>query len=386
MGKNRKKYALISGLLLNDNNRGTAALGYGAIDFLVERGFLTKRHELIKIQTYRNIFKKGNHYDYEKEYDIQGHLWKIKTFKIFYWEIFLLLRFQTTLPFSKLNGLLKQIDFVAAINGGDGFSDIYGTKTFERRLLESEIAVKAGVRHIILPQTIGPFKEKQNLERAVRILKNTERIYVRDRNFIKVLESLGLSYEITRDLSAYMRPQAIDIKILPNSIGLNVSGLCYSNRFRSLTGQFGEYPELIDSIISEFQKRGKHVYLIPHSYHYGDPEKENDDMEACQKVWDKLKDKKNVYFINKNLTSPQVKYIISKMSFFVGTRMHANFAAIYSDVPVFGLAYSYKFSGAFDANGLNGTEQTVMINNMKKSDVNTIVKKVLCVYNLLGIK
>lgn len=42
------------------------------------------------------------------------------------------------------------------------------------------------------------------------------------------------------------------------------------------------------------------------------------------------------------------------MSFFIGTRMHANFAAIYTGVPLFGLAYSYKFEGAFNANGLDG--------------------------------
>ena len=64
------------------------------------------------------------------------------------------------------------------------------------------------------------------------------------------------------------------------------------------------------------------------------------------------------------------------MSFFIGTRMHANFAAIYTGVPVFGLAYSYKFAGAFDANNLNGKEQTAMINNISDSEIPTIIKKI----------
>lgn len=60
----------------------------------------------------------------------------------------------------------------------------------------------------------------------------------------------------------------------------------------------------------------------------------------------RLKDKTNVVFVDEDLISPRVKYVISKMSFFIGTRMHANFAAIFTNVPLFGLAYSYKFQGA----------------------------------------
>ena len=85
--------------------------------------------------------------------------------------------------------------------------------------------------------------------------------------------------------------------------------------------------------------------------------------------------------MDKDLISPQVKYVISKMTFFIGTRMHANFAAIYSGVPVFGLAYSYKFEGAFNANGLNGKEQTAMINNIQEKDIDKIIEKIQLVYN-----
>ena len=69
------------------------------------------------------------------------------------------------------------------------------------------------------------------------------------------------------------------------------------------------------------------------------------------------------------------------MSFFIGTRMHANFAAIYTNTPVFGLSYSYKFIGAFNANGLNGAEQTASINNMTKEDIETVLSKIDKCYN-----
>ena len=101
-------------------------------------------------------------------------------------------------------------------------------------------------------------------------------------------------------------------------------------------------------------------------------------------VFNKLKDRTNVYFVDKNLTSPQVKYVISKMSFFIGTRMHANFAAIYTNTPVFGLAYSYKFEGAFKTNGLS-ERQTFMINNLSDASIPVLVEAVDAVYNKLVV-
>ena len=192
---------------------------------------------------------------------------------------------------------------------------------------------------------------------------------------------MGVSYEMTKDLSAFMKPEPWDIEIIPDSIGLNVSGLCYSNSFENLEGQFEAYPMLINEIIKHFQNKSKTIYLIPHSYNYQNPEKSNDDIEACRKVYDYLDNKNNVILVDKDLISPQIKYIISRMSFFIGARMHANFAAIYTGVPVFGTAYSYKFEGAFNANGLNGNEQTVRINNITSNEIPLIIEKIEAFYN-----
>jgi polysaccharide pyruvyl transferase WcaK-like protein len=178
-----------------------------------------------------------------------------------------------------------------------------------------------------------------------------------------------------------MQPEKWDVQVdKEDAIGINVSGLAYSNTFRGLSGQFAVYPELIDQLISAFQKMGKTIYLIPHSYHFGKPEKSNDDIEACQAAYAKLTSKENVVLIDKwDLTSPQTKYLISQMSFFCGTRMHANYAAIFTKVPVFGFAYSKKFIGAFKRNGIAG--RVVMINNITKDDVENIVAQVLDAYH-----
>ena len=371
-----KKYIVISGLLLNDNNRGTAALGYGVFPFLCSKGLLSERNIIIKFKYVKNILKKQNRSIKTEKINIGGNNYNLMTVNVFFLEKWLLDKLNILLPFTRFKRTIKNIAYIAAINGGDGFSDIYNTQTFLSRLKEIRIAMKRNIPLIMLPQTIGPFEHLKNRKIADKILRYADKIFVRDNKFVSELEKMGLEYEQTKDLSAYMKPEPWNINIKPNSIGINVSGLAYSNSFRTLSGQFDAYPELIDRLILHIRDKGHTVYLIPHSYHYGIPEPDNDDMVACRTAYERLTDKSNVVFIDKDLISPQVKYVISKMSFFIGTRMHANFAAIYSRVPLFGLAYSYKFEGAFTANGLNGKRLTAMINNISKDDIDKIIKKI----------
>ncbi len=278
----------------------------------------------------------------------------------------------------KIKNEMAGLDIIFDVTFGDGFSDIYGDRLFIGRMNQTFILWKVGIPLIMLPQTIGPFKKKYNYDIALRIMRYAKKIYVRDNRYIEKLDSVGLTYERAKDLSAYMLPQPWNININSNSIGINVSGLAYSNRFPNLEGQFDAYPELIHRLINHFRQKGCTVYLIPHSYNCSKPNENNDDMVACRMAYDRLKDKTNVVFVDEDLISPRVKYVISKMSFFIGTRMHANFAAIFTNVPLFGLAYSYKFQGAFEENGL--FNRTVMINNIKNEEIDGIIARVEKVY------
>lgn len=374
------KNIIISGFAIDDSNRGTAALAYGSISFLQEKFGLITDIELIQIVVFRNIFKAKLHKDKIEIININGKQWRQRTIYVFWPFYQLAKRLHLLLPFTKIRRILNNTEYVAAINGGDGFSDIYGTSLFYYRLPDILLAMANDIPIILLPQTLGPFKDRSNYELARKILLKSDYIFVRDDKFIPELKRLGLKYELTRDLSYYMQPEPWGINIEEECIGLNVSGLAYSNRFKNLTGQFGEYKYILHKIVERFQSMNKTIYLISHSYRYNNPDPNNDDIEAARDFYGKLMNKTGVILIDKELNSPKTKYVISKMSFFIGTRMHANFAAIYTNVPVFGLAYSYKFKGAFDANGLNGNEQTAMINNITREQADTIVNKIINFY------
>lgn len=373
-----KNFVLISDFSLNSNNRGTAALGYGALSFLYEKGFISDNNVIVEMSLHYNPFKIKKKFTKKK---IQGKEIYFYSLHASVFEYVLLMKLGIIIPFLPFGNMIKNLVLVAAINGGDGLSDIYGKELFKSRLPYSYIAMKRKIPLVILPQTIGPFLNEDNKKEIEKILSYANAVFVRDKMFTPELDKMGVRYELTKDLSAYMKPEALDIEIKPGSIGINVSGLTYSNKFLDLAGQFSTYPELIDRLIKLFQNKGKTVYLIPHAYNYSIPEKHNDDLEACRVAYEKLEDKTNIIFIDKDLISPQIKYIISKMSFFCGTRMHANFAAIYTNVPVFGLAYSFKYAGAFESNGLLAN-QTYMINNLDKSKIDDVIEKIIEFYNM----
>lgn len=376
----KKDWILMSGFNIESSNRGTAALGYGALTFLELKKQFDTRNELAIIRVHTGVsglFKKGC---VEKNTIIvQGKEYIINTIFISYFDYLLAAKLSLILPWSYLCKILKKVMFVAAINGGDGFSDIYGDQKFNNCIFDCKLSVISNVPLIVLPQTIGPYEKKSNYKWAKKILQHAKNVFVRDEKFVDELQKMNVKYELTEDLSAYMKPDPIDIEIKERSVGLNISGLAYSNNYRNLAGKFASYPILVEKIIKSFQQMGCTVYLIPHSYNYGRPDFADDDYEVTKIVYDKLIDKNNVVFVDKNLKSPQIKYVISRMTFFIGTRMHANFAAIYTKTPVFGLAYSYKFAGAFKANGLS-EEQTCRIDNLPLESIDLTVDRIINMY------
>lgn len=378
MGKSKQKYIVISGFDIHDNNRGTQALGYGSVSFLEQRYGLTPDTKILSLRFIKNPLKRENRVNKVDKVKVGNKEFYVKTQNVFFLEKTLLEKFHITLPFTSFGKAIRNMEYVAAINGGDGFSDIYSTQTFYWRLPETLMAIKTGIPTIQLPQTLGPFEKKENYDLAKYILRAAKAVYVRDDRFTSELDKMGVRYELTNDLSYFMQPEPFDIEIEQGAVGLNVSGLTYSNHFRTLAGQFENYHYLCEQIVKFFQSIHRPVYLISHSYDYKHPEEDNDDMEASRTFYSKLENKKGVYLVDMDLTSPRTKYVISKMSFFIGTRMHANFAAIFTKVPVFGLAYSYKFKGAFENNGIYG--QTAMINNISKPQADEIVKQIAAVF------
>jgi len=376
----KKRHIIISGIKLDDSNRGRAAQAFGVLPFLSQTMNLAD-YDIVKLKLYNNIFRYGKRSDAYHKITIRGvdyNIHAVYIFSLYYWIVRFL---RIKVPMKRLNDLLNNTEYIAVANGGDGFSDTYGTKAFKAHLVDVHFAMVYDVPLMQLPQTLGPFKNTSNYSLAEKILKFSKKIYVRDLTFQEELEAMGVKYELTHDMSHFMLPEPVDhIEILPQSVGLNIGGFAHSNTFLELANKFDNYPALIKGIITSFQKKNIPVYLLPHAYDYRKPEAVNDDLEAMRTLYNSLEDKQDVYLIDENLMAPNKRYLISQFDFFIGTRLQSCLSAIHTQTPVFGLAYSKKFEGSFNEYGMAGHYANIV--DLKQESIPAILTKLQKSYTL----
>lgn len=371
---------------INHSNRGCQALTYGSLHFIKQIIPNSESCNLITPGFY--IRRKRKDIIFEVEIDGKKEL----ITKRFYWMFDII--FSTIISkitrgkipaYSSFSKDIKKVEYVTNICGGDGFADIYSTFSFRILTWPSVVAAFLKKKLIIMPQTIGPFYKKKNEKVAHYTLRNAYKVFVRDLVYKSKLDELNIPFKLEHDVSYYMMPMAFNYKIENNSVGINISGLAYYNSYGNMAGRFPNYDILIISLITEFQKKDISVYLVPHTYNFESPEIGSDDLQATKEIYRKLINKKGVTIVDRNMNAPEVKYVISQFDYFIGTRMHANFAAIYTKVAVFGLAYSYKFEGAFSRYKLSDSH--AMVVDMSEENVAQVVSQVMeCYENRSEIK
>lgn len=288
--------------------------------------------------------------------------------------------------------IIKEVsdaDLVADIQGGDSFSDIYGINKFLIGTIPLIIAIIMKKRVVLLPQTHGPFKSRISRLIARLILSKANTIYSRDKGSIEDVNKLFLNKKTMKpkinlcpDVAFVLQPiKPTKVHIMPpltnnynKLVGVNINGLMYNGGY-TRSNMFGlsvDYKFLIKRIIELLVNSGNQVLLIPHTY--GDYDNVNSDPYACDDV------KKRIYsdyvsILSSEHNQSEVKYIIGRCCFFIGSRMHSCIAALSQGIPTVGIAYSKKFYGIFESVGMEDSVVDCRINT------NEIVeKKVMYLY------
>ncbi len=138
-------------------------------------------------------------------------------------------------------------------------------------------------------------------------------------------------------------------------IGINVNGLMYNGGYNR-ANMFGlklDYRTFLPELIATLLKEGRdEVWLVPHTY--GPPDSVQSDPEACRKVRSALDAslQQRVRIVTGEYDQHEIKAIIGRCDFFIGSRMHACIAALSQGIPCVGVAYSMKFAGVFESAGI----------------------------------
>ena len=273
---------------------------------------------------------------------------------------------------ARINPIIKQLDscdVILDISGGDSFSDIYGAKRFLSAARPKLIALKRQKPLILLPQTYGPYNDPRWQSLAQTIVRGADMAWARDIHSFEILKSLlgdhfdankhrcgiDLAFRLTKRGAAHEIGDSISEFIAENRserplIGFNVSGLIYQSQ-KNAKHQYGfkaDYNHVIAKFLQwALTKTTANIVLIPHVMDV--PGHYESDFGASLEVLHKIEtDTKNRVEISPNtLDQSQTKWLISKMDWFCGTRMHSTIAGLSQGVPTCAISYSDKTLGVF---------------------------------------
>jgi len=252
-----------------------------------------------------------------------------------------------------------------SLTGGDSFSDIYGLRRYFYVVLPQLLVLALGRPLVLLPQTYGPFKGRIARTIARFVFRRARLIYSRDEAGVTTVQQLLGTHDpkVQRspDLGFTMEPEPVtaavsgqmaDLSRTGPVVGFNISSLLYAGGYTgdNMFGLKEDYPALMDAILVLLvNELGARVVLVPHIF--GDPESEECEVKLLRRIapgWS-TKYPGQVMFFDQVFNHRQIKSLIGKCDFFVGSRMHACIGAVSQCVPTLGLAYSSKFAGVLNA-------------------------------------
>lgn len=262
---------------------------------------------------------------------------------------------------------ISNADFVGDIRGGDSFSDIYGLRRFLHGFFLQAVVLLVRGDIAQMPQTYGPYKSGIARSLARFLLLRSGTIIARDRASLRVAQDLVGSRKkilLSPDVAFSLQPiPPREIHLDPprpagnpdQIIGINVNGLMFNGGYNrknmfGLKLDYGAFlPKLILALLS---RHAGEIWLIPHTFAIpGSPES---DPEACRLVRQALppEAQSRVSIVTGDYDQHEIKAVIGRCSFLIGSRMHACIAALSQGIPCVGVAYSMKFRGVFESVGM----------------------------------
>jgi colanic acid/amylovoran biosynthesis protein len=256
-------------------------------------------------------------------------------------------------------------DVVVDLSGGDGFADTYGLKRFLGGCLEKLVALRVGKPLMIFPQTVGPLRTCFSRVCARYFLSRARLVCVREKISERIVRDIlgpradkvaclaDMAFLMDRAEASQSPALMSELTRAEGRIGVNVSALLWNRGPEMLNSQGWpfDYRRAIVTLIRRLvQETGRSVILVPHVL-TGQPE--TCDWCASRAVLARLSDLEGqVSLISADYSAPELKALIGRCSFFVGSRMHACIAALSTETPVMPISYSHKFGGILDQFGI----------------------------------
>jgi polysaccharide pyruvyl transferase WcaK-like protein len=257
---------------------------------------------------------------------------------------------------------IKEAD-VLLDQGGITFTD--GREVFLLYNVASILpAMMVGTKVVKCAQALGPFNNPINKMVSRLVLPRVKLIIARGEKTFEHLNGLGLKnfklatdYAFSLDISEKDEKDAKAIyKELSKGIDFRnkqVVGISPSVVVeKKCLKKSIDYISLMQWFISDLISKGNVVVLLPHSVRSDVAKKHNNDLPLCQNIYDGLDDKSGCVFINREVSSQALRYIIGQTDLFIACRFHAMISSLSMSVPTMVLGWSHKYMEILDLFGV----------------------------------
>ena len=250
----------------------------------------------------------------------------------------------------------RTLDNAAAllVLGGDNLSYDYGFLATLLFFSPLQAAIRKRIPSIIWGALIGPFSKRPRWERRfANVLRRADLITVREQVTQNYLDGLGIRENVRRVTDpAFLLPTCpaalppeIEQALQTEAVGVNLAPLM--KRYNNLSNR--QWMREVLNILAEIRVGTSHpIILIPHVMMPPWVFPDNDDYQFMRALLDRLPpDKKEGVFLYdaQDHSSKQIKWVISRLKIFIGSRLHSIVAALSSCVPAFYIGYGIKSRG-----------------------------------------
>jgi len=230
--------------------------------------------------------------------------------------------------------------------GGDNFSTDYHKLPY-RYFSSIEKAQNTGVPFIVWGASTGRLNaDFENY--GIDMLRKATLITVRESISYDYLLDRGLTnVKLVSDPAFAMLADKPDLSTEysqflseGNVLGINLSPL-YGRFYHE--GQIGWKQCCVDIVDEILTKTDFRILLVPHVFKEGD----NDEcfMQGILSCSSRVSHKRVMLLPGHKYSSPELKWVIGQMRYFIGARTHATIAALSQKVPTLSLGYSVKAQG-----------------------------------------
>jgi polysaccharide pyruvyl transferase WcaK-like protein len=208
-------------------------------------------------------------------------------------------------------------------------------------------------------QAVGPFRNPVNRAAARVFLPKAHTLVTRGRITHEYAEELGLRNLVAgADYAFSLELDGTETEIASATFDLSffdegtVVGLSPSVVLaKKVDARDGAYADQMVTFIDAMTAAGRKVLLVPHSVRTGTDKTHNNDLPLCREIYAAVSRPDRVLFLDQELDSQVLRYLIGRCDLFVASRFHAMVSSLAMSVPTLVIGWSHKYEEVLEMFG-----------------------------------